>query len=164
MTKSQPKPKPEQPANTGLHAGEKKGGKFQKGVSGNPTGKKPGTRNRTTLALESLLDGEGAKITRRAIKLALKGDPVALRICMDRLLPPRRERPVSLPMTGAPANAAGISQALGSVIHAVCKGRLTPSEGGALANILQVQARVIEAVDLEKRIADLEQRAEGGTQ
>jgi hypothetical protein len=160
MTKPKPKPKPKPPAN----AGPKQGGKFQKGKSGNPAGKKPGTRNRTTLALESLLDGEGAKITRRAIKLALKGDPVALRICMDRLLPPRRERPVSLPTMSAPANAAGISQALGSVIHAVCKGRLTPSEGGALANILQVQARVIEAVDLEKRIADLEQQAKGGTQ
>jgi hypothetical protein len=66
------------------------GGKFQPGQSGNPAGKAKGTRNATTLVLEALLDGEAAALTRKAIELAQDGDTVALRLCLDRLLPPAR--------------------------------------------------------------------------
>ena len=43
---------------------------WKKGESGNPAGKKTGTRHRTTLAVERLLDGEGEELTRKAIELA----------------------------------------------------------------------------------------------
>jgi hypothetical protein len=57
-------------------------------------GKPRGSRHRTTLAIESLLDGEAERLTRKAVDLALAGDTVALRICLDRVAPPRRGRPV----------------------------------------------------------------------
>src|SRR4029077_7685570 len=43
------------------------------GQSGNPSGRPKGSRNRTTLAAEALLDGEAEQLTRKAIELA-KGE------------------------------------------------------------------------------------------
>ncbi|WP_346658170.1 DUF5681 domain-containing protein [Bradyrhizobium sp. 138] len=65
--------------------------RFQPGQSGNPRGRPRGSRNRTTLAVEALLEGEAEALTRKAIELATGGDIQALRICLDRLCPPRRE-------------------------------------------------------------------------
>ena len=73
----------------------KQGGQFAKGKSGNPNGRPKGSRNAATLALESLLDGQAEALTQKAIKLALGGNLMALRICMDRILPPRKDRPVA---------------------------------------------------------------------
>jgi hypothetical protein len=56
---------------------------WKKGESGNPAGKKPGTRHKATLAVERLLDGEGEELTRKAIELAKDGDLTALKLCLD---------------------------------------------------------------------------------
>ena len=50
---------------------------------GNP-GRRPGSRNKATVAVEALLDGEAEKLTRKAIEMALAGDTVAMRLCLDR--------------------------------------------------------------------------------
>src|SRR6185437_11447625 len=69
--------------------------KFKPGQSGNPKGRAKGSRNQMTLAMEALLDGESEALTRKAIELALGGDITALRLCLDRVLPPRKDRPVA---------------------------------------------------------------------
>ena len=63
----------------------KQRGGFQPGQSGNPAGKPKGARNKTTLAVEALLDGEAEALTRKAIERALEGDSVALRLCLERI-------------------------------------------------------------------------------
>ena len=68
---------------------------FKPGQSGNPAGKPKGTRNATTLALEILLDGQATALTQKGIDLALAGDMAALRLCLDRILPLRKGRPVT---------------------------------------------------------------------
>src|SRR5215216_2194924 len=82
---------------------------WQPGVSGNPDGRPKGARNKTTLAVEQLLDGEAEAITRKAIELAKQGDIQAIRICMDRLCPSRKDRPVTfaLPKLESAADAVG---------------------------------------------------------
>jgi hypothetical protein len=55
---------------------------FKKGVSGNPAGRPPGSRNKSTLALEQILEDEAEQITRKAIELAKDGNIAALRLCM----------------------------------------------------------------------------------
>jgi len=40
--------------------------------------------------------GAGAALTRRAVELALVGDPTAMRLCFERILPPFRGRTVKL--------------------------------------------------------------------
>ena len=53
-----------------------------------------GARHKATVAAEALLDGEAEALTRKAVEMALAGDGTALRLCLDRIIPPRRERPV----------------------------------------------------------------------
>ena len=74
------------------------GRRFQPGVSGNPASRPKGAKNKSTLAAEALLDGEAEALTRKAVEMALGGDTVALRLCLERLMPPRRDRPVAVPL------------------------------------------------------------------
>ena len=76
-------------------AGKQRGRPFEPGKSGNPNGRPKGARNRTTALAEGLLDGEAEAITRKLIDKALEGDNAALRLCLERLLPPKRGRTVS---------------------------------------------------------------------
>jgi len=69
---------------------------FQPGQSGNPAGWPRGSRNKKTIALEGLLDGEAEAVMQKMISLAKLGDDVAMRLCVERMMAPRRERPVPL--------------------------------------------------------------------
>ena len=71
-----------------------RGRPFEPGKSGNPNGRPRGHRNKAIMAMEALLEGEAEGLTRKVIEQGLAGDMVAMRICIDRLLPPRRDRPV----------------------------------------------------------------------
>lgn len=136
-------------------AGKQRGKPFPKGKSGNPKGKPQGARNRTTIAIQELLDGEAAAITRTCIKLALEGDTTALRLCMERIAPSPKDRAIRFPMPPA-LTAQGIIESLGRVIEAVGNGVITPAEGSSLASLLDTQRRGVELVSIEARIAALE--------
>jgi Family of unknown function (DUF5681) len=82
-----------------------RGRPFEKGRLGNPTGRRVGCRNKTTIAAAALLAGEAEALTRKAVELALVGDPTALRLCIERVLPQCRERAVKFalpPIESAP--------------------------------------------------------------
>jgi hypothetical protein len=70
--------------------------RFKPGQSGNPSGKPKGSLNRVTLAIQCLLDGEGEELTRKAIELAKEGDLTALKLCLERICPPRKSRPIAI--------------------------------------------------------------------
>lgn len=118
-------------------------------------GRTPGSRNRTTLAVEALLEGEHEALTRKAIELALAGDARALRLCLDRIAPARRDAPVSfnLPPIRSVEDAVGASSAL---LAAVAAGDVTPDEAGRVMALLTAHKALVEAGDLEARIAALE--------
>jgi hypothetical protein len=136
----------------------KRGKPFAPGQSGNPAGRPVGSRNKATLAIDALLDGEGEALTRKAIELAKAGDMQALKLCMDRIVPPRRDRPVAftLPKIESPAKAAS---AMAAVLQAAAEGELTPIEAGEIAKLLDVYVRTVEVTDLTKRIEQLEKAA-----
>ncbi len=71
-------------------------GRFRPGCSGNPAGKKPGTKNRATILKEALREGEDATLARIVIDKALAGDAVAARFLLERLEPKPRGRPIHL--------------------------------------------------------------------
>jgi hypothetical protein len=73
-------------------------GQFQPGKSGNPRGRARGSRNRATLLAASLLDRQAQDLVQQAIGLALAGDVVALRLCVERILAPRRLERVQFAM------------------------------------------------------------------
>src|SRR5918996_483445 len=83
------------------------GGKFARGNSGGP-GRPPGSRNKSTLAVQELLDGQAEAITQKAVDLALEGDIAALKLCLERICPPRKERAVdvALPLLESTEDAA----------------------------------------------------------
>jgi len=128
-------------------------GRFTSGNRGRPAG----SRNRTTRAVEALLDGEAEELTRKLVALALKGDVTALRLCLDRIAPARRGRPVYLALPRI-TDAATILQAHAVVLAELAKGKLTPDEGEAVARLLQSYIKAVESVELDARIAALEHR------
>ncbi|HEY3910650.1 MAG TPA: DUF5681 domain-containing protein [Stellaceae bacterium] len=135
--------------------GAARGRPFPAGRSGNPGGRRPGRRNRASLAAEALLDGEADLLTRRAVELAIEGDPTALKLCLERILAPRRERAVRFALPPI-RSAADIAGAMGAVAAAVAEGALTPGEAAALAQIVDTFVRAIEASDFDRRLQALE--------
>ena len=129
---------------------------FRPGQSGNPKGRPKGSRNRTTLALESLLDGQARALTQKAVDLALSGDRTALRICLDRILPVRKDRPIEFVLP-AIATIADTPKAIGAITAAVARGEITASEAADVSRLVETYVRAIEASDLDKRLKALEE-------
>lgn len=114
---------------------KQRGRPFVKGQSGNPAGKPKGARNRSTLAAEALLDGEAEKLTRKAIDMALAGDVVALKLCMERILPPRKDRLVQFDMSSLEC-APDAQGAIPALLKAVSEGRITPNEAETILGLI----------------------------
>src|SRR6188472_3216562 len=121
--------------------------RWKKGQSGNPAGRAAGSRNRATLAIEALLEGEGEALTRKAIELAKAGDMTALRLCLERILPARKDRPVSfaLPTMNSSADAA---QAMLAIVEAVAAGEITPNEAFEVSRIIESFSETLKTNEL----------------
>ena len=129
-------------------------GRFQKGQSGNPQGRPMG--NKATEAAEMLLDGEAEALTRKAVELALEGEGSALRLCLERIIPPRRERPVKLglpPVRGA----ADLAGTMAAITTAATQGTITPGQAAELARVVEIFVRAVETSDFERRLRELEE-------
>jgi hypothetical protein len=131
------------------------GGQFVKGQSGNPAGKPTGCRNHATRIAEALLDGEAEALTRKAVSLALDGDASALRLCLDRVIAPRRDRPVKFVLPPI-ADVADIANAMAAITVAVAEGAITPGEGAQVAKVVDAYVRALEASDFDRRLKALE--------
>jgi hypothetical protein len=137
--------------------GKQRGRPFASGRSGNPAGRPKGCRNRATLAMEALFDGEADAIGRKAVELALSGDSSALRLVLERILPPRRERPVNFQIPKL-KTAADAGKAAAALVEAVASGDLTPGEAAELGKLVESFVTTLEATEIEERIAALEAR------
>ena len=135
---------------------------FKKGQSGNPAGRPVGARHKTTLAMEALLDGEADTIVRKAIQMAKDGDALAMRLCLERIIPPRKDRPISFEAPTI-ATAADALKALGSLIEAVAQGTITPTEASELSKMIDSYVRSLEATELERRVSELERTTTNGS-
>ena len=121
---------------------------------GNP-GKPRGTRHKATRAALALLDGEAEALTRQAVAMALDGDATALRLCLERIAPPRRDAPVTFDL--APMQSArDAAHAAGAVLAAVAEGELTPTEGAHVMALVETYRRTLETTELEARVVALE--------
>jgi hypothetical protein len=135
----------------GTKAGRGPGGRF---AAGNP-GRPPGTRHKATQAILTLLDGEAEGLTRKAVDLALAGDVAALRMCLDRVAPARKDAPVTFALP-AMTCARDAAQAAGAVLGAVSEGELTPTEGAHVMALVETWRRTFETTEIEARLAALE--------
>ena len=126
-------------------------GRFTNGNNGRPAG----ARNRTTMAVLDLLNGQAQALTQRAVELALDGDTVALRLCLDRIAPPRKDNPVQFAMPQM-ASAHDAAEAAAAVLEAVAAGDLTPIEAAQIMGLVDAYRRTLETSELEARVAALE--------
>ena len=145
---------PTEPSKIGRQAD----GRFAPGNNANPTGRPLGSKHKATIAVETLLEGEAEKLTRKAVELALAGDTTALRLCLERLAPPAKSRRISLdlPKLEVPQD---LIAALAKVIEAMGAGEIALDEASAVVGILEAKRKAVETVELERRLAVLEQRA-----
>jgi hypothetical protein len=126
-------------------------GRFQPGNPGRPKG----ARHKTTLAIETLLDGEAESLTRKAIEMAKGGDITALRLCLDRIAPARKDRTIAFELPPV-STVADIVIASGALLLAVAEGDLTPSEAGELSKLLDGHRLAMTTAELQARITKLE--------
>src|SRR3984893_8908513 len=137
-------------------SGQNQAGRFQKGMSGNPRGKPKGVRARVTQLAEKLLEDDRDAIVRAVIAAAKGGDPTAMRLCVERLVPLRKGRPIvfDLPPVKMAADIAG---AVGELARAMAAGELTTDEASAAASVIEMHRRAIEMTDIERRLQKLEE-------
>ena len=147
-------------ANEQIETTGQKQGHWRKGQSGNPKGRPRGARNKATVVAEMLLDNQAKALTQVCIDRALAGDSVALRLCLERILPPRKDRHVCLSIPTI-ADAKDVPHVLTVILGSVSGGQLTPDEGVRLAQVVEQLRKAIETTELEQRIATLEQRVPG---
>ena len=105
--------------------------------------------------MEALLDGEHEALTRKAIDLAKTGDISALRLCLDRLLPPRKDRPVAFEFP-AIESIEDAPKAMAAIAAAVADSELTPMEAAELSKVVNGYTHAVETADLAARLARLE--------
>jgi len=126
-------------------------GTFTTGNAGKPRG----TRHKVTQAVLGLLEGQAEALTQRAVQMALAGDSTAMRLCLERLAPPRKDAPVTFALPPM-STAQDAAQAAGAVLGAVSEGDLTPSEGAQVMGLIDSFRRTLEVTELEARLASLE--------
>ena len=133
-----------------MQNGRNRAGQFAAGNTGRPKG----SRNKATLAIESLLQGQAEALTQTAVTKALKGDTVALRLCMERIAPAPKDQPVSfsLPIMKNALTHLRLQEAL----TAVSEGELTPIEATRVMGLLDSYRRTLELTGIEEQLQALE--------
>jgi hypothetical protein len=129
---------------------------FKEGRSGNPAGRPKGARNRATAALERILDGDAEAIRNKAVEMAKDGDPVAMRLCLDRLIPVRKDRPITFALPEI-ETATDLTKATRALMQGVADGEITPSEAAELSKLVDAHLKAIETADIAARLARLEE-------
>jgi hypothetical protein len=140
------------PEITGLKAGSR----WKPGQSGNPRGKPKGARHRATQLAEQMIGDQAEQVIQKVIEGALTGDTTCMRLCLERIAPPVKERPIPVEAPELKTSDDAIT-AMTAVLAQVCAGNLTPGEGTAIAGLVDVFRRVVETQELEKRMFTLEQ-------
>src|SRR5215469_12570663 len=124
------------------------GRRFVKGQSGNPAGRPPGSRNRATIVAETLLDNASEAITQKIIERALGGDVVAQKVCLDLILPRRRDRPITVELPQV-NSATDLADATSALLDAIASGALTPAEGQVVLTAYSTARLIFETSDFE---------------
>ena len=142
-----------------MHSQENKLSKYGRNTDGTfsngNVGKTKGTRNKKTLAIESLLEGQAEALTQTAISKALEGDGLALRLCMERIAPAPKDNSVSFPLPEM-KDAMDASKAASSILTAVSEVELSPIEGIRVMGLIDSYRRTLELTEIEERLQALE--------
>ena len=132
-------------------------GRFQ---PGNP-GKPKGARNKATVMLEAMFDGEAGEIGRKVIELAKEGRLEAIKLVLERACPrnSRTVRGLKLPPLKSAADAV---TAMTAITAGVSSGAITVQQARDLTDIVDSFRKTHELAELERRVVALEEEAARG--
>ena len=122
-------------------------------------GRPKGSKNKTTKKMKELLEKFSESILQKCMSMALKEDRMALKLCMERLYPARRDGYVQMPPPRT-NTVQEIAASNGKVVQAIARGDITPTEGESISRILEEQRRMIESANWEARIKALEEASQ----
>ena len=118
-------------------------------------GRPRGSRNKTTVMAQELLDSHAEPLVRKCMVMAMQGDVKALQLCLDRILPARRELPVRIGKVST-RTAAELANASELVTQKAIAGQITPVQGQAFAELFDRRRQVIETQDIDQRLRSIE--------
>jgi hypothetical protein len=128
---------------------------FQKGQSGNPAGRPRGSRNRASIRMQEMLEQKAEELVTKVVELATAGNIGALRLCLDRVVPARKNEPLVCEMPPL-AKAADAVAVIAGIASAAVAGDVTADEAAKLAKVISLYVKTLEAHDFEGRLAQLE--------
>src|SRR6266478_1019618 len=131
-------------------SGHDEKGHWQPGVSGNPEGRPKGSRNKTTMAAMALLEGEAEMLTQRAIDAARDGNISALKLVLDRIIPPRR-RPIVQVDLDKLDDFQDAAETHRRVIQAALDGGLSLDEAESLSKLIMEHMQATDLGEYEWR-------------
>lgn len=136
------------------NTGEVQDRRYKPGQSGNPAGKPKGAKNKATLAVMNLLEGETEALTRKAVELALGGDTTALKLCLERIAP--ATKPSAQCVTIELPEKANLTDTARAIVEAAANGEVPPDIAAQLVAAVASVARVEELETLKERLEALE--------
>lgn len=131
---------------------KKEPSRWKPGESGNPKGRVPGVEK-----IRHLLDPHREQLVAKAVELALAGDSVALRLCLDRIAPPPKAEAPPVVIPGL-AEARSMSDKARVILNATGEGIISPDAAATLLGAIANAGKIIETEELAQRIAALEVR------
>jgi len=126
--------------------------RFQPGQSGNKAGRPRGSRNKRTILAEKLLEDRVGEVTTAAIDLAKAGDPIAVRVCMDRVAPRLRHGPLDFALPEL-VTLADVPVAYNAIGQGLACGELDPEQAALLMKIVREFQTSLAAVEHATRAA-----------
>ena len=134
---------------------------WRPGQSGNPAGRKLGSRNKATIIAQEMIDGRGKELVETAITLALEGDASMMRCLISRLVPERKDSPIKVDLPAVDC-VEDLPRITGALLAGVGDGSVTPSEATAIANLVEAHRRASELGDLAARLSAIEAKLSEG--
>jgi Family of unknown function (DUF5681) len=119
-------------------------------------GRPRGSRNKSTLALQEMLGQHSEALVKKCVVMALNGDTTAMRLCIERLIAPRKQSPVKFKLPPI-TSLSGLAQAQISMLETLSRGQLTPAEAESIGNLFENRRRMLETEDLAARLDAIEQ-------
>ncbi len=108
---------------------------FKPGVSGNPKGREKGVPDRRT-SLRKLFEDRAEELIAKAISMALGGDTVALKLCLERCVSRKKDEPVELHLPQDIKSGDSLILIGANILKAMERGKITPEQAKTLLEVM----------------------------
>ncbi len=120
-------------------------------------GRPQGSRNKATIMLEKIMAKDGEAVVQAVISAAKEGDMQAAKLVLDRVLPPRKGRPVTLALPSV-RTAENLQVSVTETLRAMADGEISPEEAAIVTQVLEAKRKALELDEFERRLSALENR------